>query len=297
MTIVDEHRLTSPAAGPAPESKYVEADGLTFHYHDLGQGPETIFLHGGGPGCTGWSDFGPVAPLFSRDRRCLLVDILQYGKSEKCRISGPMWDFHAARTVALMDALEIDRADFICNSWGGTIALALAAYYPDRVRSLVVTGSMPVFYGPLAPLPERGHRGRAARDVYYGGDGPTKEKMRELITRLEWYDADRLPDETVEMRYQQSLDPEETALAAMSDSPRGDWQDLTRQLGEIEAPTLFMWGREDAFLTPDYPMMLARMVPNGNLHVMDHTSHHLQEERPAAYHAIVEGFLRSVDHP
>ncbi len=65
---------------------------------------------------------------------------------------------------------------------------------------------MPVFYGPLAPLPERGHRGRTARDVYYGGEGPTRDKMRTLITRLEWFDADRLPEETLDMRYQQSLD-------------------------------------------------------------------------------------------
>jgi pimeloyl-ACP methyl ester carboxylesterase len=296
MTITAD-KLTSPAAGPAPESHFAEADGVTYHYHDLGAGPDTIFLHGGGPGCTGWSDFGPVAPLFAEDRRCLLVDILQYGKSDKCRITGPMWDFHAAKTVALMDTLGVERADFICNSWGGTIALALAAYYPDRVRSLVVTGSMPVFYGPLAPLPERGHRGRAARDVYYGGEGPTREKMRELITRLEWYDADRLPEETLDLRYQQSLDPGERELAAMSDSPRGDWQDLTEQLGQIQAPTLFMWGREDGFLTPDYPLMLSRMVPRGNVHVMDHVSHHLQEERPGAYHAVVDGFLRSVDHP
>jgi pimeloyl-ACP methyl ester carboxylesterase len=296
MTITSAAR-TSPAPGPAPESKYVEADGVRFHYHDLGSGPDTVFLHGGGPGCTAWSDFGAVAPYFSADRRCLLVDLLQYGKSDKATISGPMWDHHAAKTLALLDALGVDRADFICNSWGGTIALAFAAYHPDRVRSLVVTGSMPVFYGPLAPLPERGHRGRAARDVYYGGEGPTREKMRELITRLEWYDADRLPEETLEMRFQQSLDPEERALAAMSDSPRGEWQDLTEQLGRVQAPTLFMWGREDAFLTPDYPLMLSRMVPRGNLHVMDHVSHHLQEERPGAYHAVVDGFLRSVDHP
>ncbi|MFG1677930.1 alpha/beta fold hydrolase [Micromonospora sp. NPDC049282] len=289
--------LTSPAAGPVPESHFVEADGVTFHFHDLGSGPDTIFLHGGGPGCTGWSDFGPVVPYFAKSRRCVLQDILQYGRSDKCRITGPMWDFHAAKTVAFMDALKIERADFICNSWGGTIALALAAYYPDRVRSLVVTGSMPVFYGPLAPLPERGHRGRAARDVYYGGEGPTREKLRQLITRLEWYDADRLPEQTLDIRYEQSLDPGERELAAMSDSPRGDWQDLTEQLGRIQAPTLFIWGREDAFLTPDYPLMLSRMVPRGNLHVMDHVSHHLQEERPGAYHAVVEGFLRSVDHP
>jgi pimeloyl-ACP methyl ester carboxylesterase len=208
-----------------------------------------------------------------------------------------MWDFHAAKTVALLDALDVERADFICNSWGGTIALRLAARYPDRVRSLVVTGSMPVFYGPLAPLPEGGRRGRNARDVYYGGEGPTREKMRALITRLEWHDPERLPEETVDLRWQQSLDPQERELAAMSDSPRGDWQDLTAELGRIAAPVLFLWGREDAFLTPDYPLMLSRMVPRGNLAVMDNVSHHPQEERPAAYHAVVEGFLRSVDHP
>lgn len=290
-------RLTSPAAGPAPESKFVTADGVTFHYHDLGTGPDTVFLHGGGPGCTGWSDFGPVAPLFAQDRRCVIVDLLQYGKSEKCRISGPMWDFHAAKTLALLDELGIPRADFICNSWGGTIALRFAAAHPERVRSLVITGSMPVFYGPLAPLPESGRRGRGARDAYYGGEGPTREKMRDLITRLEWYDADRLPDETLELRFQQSLDPGERELAGLADSPRGDWQDLTEELDQIDAPTLFIWGRHDAFLTPDYPLMLSRILKRGNLHVMDHVSHHLQEERPHAYHAIVDGFLKSVDHP
>ena len=276
---------------PAPPGQFADAAGVRYHYLDIGTGPDTIFLHGGGPGCTGWSDFGPVAPLFAEQRRCLIVDILQYGESEKCRITGPMWDFHAAKTVALMDTVGVERADFICNSWGGTIALCLAANYPERVRSLVITGSMPVFHGPLAPLPEGGRRGRNARDVYYGGEGPTREKMRDLITRLEWYDGERLPDETLDLRYQQSLDPAERALAAMSDSPRGEWQDLTAELGRIQAATLFMWGMQDAFLTPDYPLMLARMVPNGNLHVMDNASHHLQEERPYAYFSVVSGFL------
>ncbi|MFD6292966.1 alpha/beta fold hydrolase [Streptomyces sp. NPDC060205] len=279
---------------PAPESHYADGAGIRYHYHDLGSGPDTVFLHGGGPGCTAWSDFGPVAHLFAADRRCLLVDIQQYGKSEKSPIQGPMWDHHAAKTVGLLDTLGVDRADFVCSSWGGTIALNLAAKYPDRVRSLVITGSMPVFYGPLAPLPENGHRGRTARDIYYGGEGPTREKMRDLITKLEWYDGAKLPEETLTLRYEQSLDEEERALAAMSDSPRGDWQDLTGELGQIQAPTLFIWGMQDAFLTPDYPLMLARMVPNGNLHVMDHTSHHLEEERPEAYQSVVSGFLNSL---
>ncbi|MGN9843220.1 alpha/beta fold hydrolase [Nonomuraea sp. H19] len=276
---------------PAPQGRYAAADGVQYHYIDLGAGSPAIFLHGGGPGCTAWSDFGPVAPLFAGDRRCFLVDILQYGRSEKCVITGPMWDFHARKTVALMDALDVGRADFVCNSWGGTIALNLAAKYPGRVRSLVITGSMPVFYGPLAPLPEGARRGRNARDAYYGGSGPSWEKMRELMARLEWYDSDAIPDETVTMRYEQSLDLDETALAAASDDPRGEWQDLTDELGRITAPVLFAWGMHDAFLTPDYPLMLARMVPRGHLYVMDHASHHLQEERPHDFHAIVTGFL------
>ncbi|KAA9166428.1 alpha/beta fold hydrolase [Amycolatopsis acidicola] len=279
---------------PPPESHYADGAGVRYHYHDLGTGADTVFLHGGGPGCTAWSDFGPVAPLFAADRRCLLVDIHQYGKSEKSRIKGPMWDHHAEKTVGLLDTLGVSQADFVCNSWGGTIALNLAAKYPDRVRSLVITGSMPVFHGPLAPLPENGHRGRTARDAYYGGEGPTREKMRKLITSLEWYDADALPDETLDLRYRQSLDPEERELAAMSDSPRGDWQDLSAELPAIEAPALFLWGMYDAFLTPDYPLMLARMLPRGSLHVMDRASHHLQEERPREYYSVATGFLNSV---
>jgi 2-hydroxy-6-oxonona-2,4-dienedioate hydrolase len=282
---------------PAPEGSYVKADGVTYHHIGLGAGRPTIFLHGGGPGCTAWSDFGPVAPLFAADRRCYLVDILQYGKSDKCVITGPMWDFHAAKTVALLDALSIATADFVCNSWGGTIALNVAAKYPDRVRSLVVTGSMPVFHGPLAPLPERARRGRNARDAYYGGTGPSWKKMRELMARLEWYDPDAIPDATVTMRYEQSLDPEEMALAAASDNPRGEWQDLALELPRITAPVLFAWGMYDAFLTPDYPLMLARMVPRGQLYVMDHASHHLQEERPHDFHAVVTGFLNQRGEP
>lgn len=279
----------------APEGRVVKADGLSYHLIEMGEGAPVFFLHGGGPGCTAWSDFGVVAPLFAQSRRCLMPDLLQYGLSEKAIIQGPMWSFHAASIVKLLDALAIDRADFVCNSWGGTIALCLAAQYPNRVRSLTVTGSMPVFHGPLAPLPEGGRRGRNARDRYYGGEGPTREKMRALIASLEWFDPSKVPDELVEMRYLQSIDPDEMELAARSDQPRGDWQDLSVELAEVGCPTMFVWGLHDAFLQPDYPMMLTRMVRRAQLHVLDAASHHPQEERPEHYFHIVEGFLRQVE--
>ena len=281
------------APGAPPPGRIVPAGDREYHVLQFGpaDGPPLLLLHGGGPGCTGWSDFGRVAPLFAQRRRCILPDLLQYGGSSKLPISGPMWDFHALSVTRLLDSLRIDRADFVCNSWGGSIALRLAAGYPERIRFLVVTGSMPVFYGPLAPLPEGARRGRNARDAYYGGEGPTLEKMRELMARFEWFNASLIPEETVRMRYEQSIDPEEMALAARSDGPRGEWQDLTRELPQVQCPTLFCWGLHDAFLTPDYPMMLTRMVPRGQLHVLDAAAHHLQEERPEHYFHIVQSFL------
>lgn len=286
--------LTADRTGDiAPEGTSVPtASGVSFHVHEAGSGEAlpTVLLHGGGPGCTGWSDFGPVFPAFAADRRAVLVDLLQYGRSDKPQITGPVWDFHTTHLISLLDALGIDRADVVCNSWGGTAAIRLARLHPDRVGRMVITGSMPVFYGPLAPLPERAARGRNARDVYYGGEGPSWEKMRQLIARLEWYDEAAIPPELVTMRYEQSLDPGERALGE-SGLGRGDLQDLSRDLEALEPHVLFAWGMHDAFLTPDYPLMLARMVPNGHLYVMDHASHHLQEERPAEYAAVVRAFL------
>jgi pimeloyl-ACP methyl ester carboxylesterase len=278
--------ITAPPAG-----RRVPTTAHTWHVIEAGAGTPTVFLHGGGPGCSGWTDFGPVLPWFAHDRRCLLVDLLQYGQSDKPSIVGPRWSGHAAHLVALFDALGLERANLVCNSWGGSIALAFAAEYPERAGKLVVTGSMPALYGPLAPVPERGHRGRIARDRYYAGpDGPTLAKMRELMAWLEWYDEAAIPEATVELRWRQSLDPGEIACGQYPER-RGEPQDLTAELGRIASPVLFLWGMYDGFLTPDYALMLTRMVPGGNLHVLDRASHHPQEERPAHYAAAVRAFL------
>lgn len=286
--------LTRPAV---PESRWAQAGPHRLHYLELGDpaadGPPIVFLHGGGPGCTGWSDFGVCAPHLA-DRRLLLLDLLQYGRSDKPDIDGPVWSSHAAVYAAFLDDLGIDRAHFVCNSWGGACALALAAERPDRVAGLVVTGSMPVPHGPFGPLVDRARRGRFARLDYYGGDGPSWQKMRDLIARFEWFDGDRIPDETVTLRHEQSLDPGELRLG-LAIAERGAAQDLSHALPRVTAPTLFAWGMQDDFLGPEYPLWLASRMPAAGVHVMDRVSHHLQEERPRAYASVVRAFLDRVD--
>jgi pimeloyl-ACP methyl ester carboxylesterase len=274
-----------------PAGRRVPTREHTWYVTEAGSGAPTMFLHGGGPGSTGWTDFGPVLPWFETDRRCYLVDLLQYGQSDKPAIVGPRWEGYARHLLALLDALDVDRVDLVCNSWGGSIALALAASYPERVGKLVVTGSMPVVRGPHAPSSERIRMGRTVRDRYYAGpDGPTLAKMRELLATVEWYDPAAIPDATVELRWRHSLDPDEIACGQQPHR-RGTPQDLAAELGRISAPVLFLWGMQDAFLDPGYALMLARQVERGNLRVLDRAGHHPQEERPAHYAAAVRAFL------
>ena len=190
--------MSAVAYWPAPESRTVRVGEFGVSLIEQGEGSPLLFLHGGGPGCHGWSDFGPVVPEFAVDHRCIVVDLLQYGHSDKPPIVEPVWSFHARHLVALLDELGVDRVDLACSSWGGSAGLCLAAERPDRVGAVVVTGSMPVRHGALAPLPEGlagtgPGRGKTARDDYYGGDGPTMEKMRVLMARYEWFDSSLIP--------------------------------------------------------------------------------------------------------
>ena len=103
----------------APAGRLVEAgDGDALWIAELGEGKPTVFLHGGGPGCTSWTDFAPTVPFFTDDRKVILVDMANYGFSTQTVVEGPRWTFHAAKIAAALKNIGISDADFVCNSVG-----------------------------------------------------------------------------------------------------------------------------------------------------------------------------------
>ncbi|MFC5754222.1 alpha/beta fold hydrolase [Actinomadura rugatobispora] len=271
-----------------PAGRDVEAGGVRLRVAELGSGRPTVLLHGGGPGCTAWTDFGPVADRLARGRRLIFVDLPQYGASEAPAITGPAVSFHAARVLGVLDALGVARADFACQSLGGSVALALAARHPDRAGRLVVTGSQPV----PAPCGVRSDTalGLRARAAYYGGDGPAPEKMRALIAELEWHDPSGLPERTVLLRHEASTTPAALDLAA-DPGRRGVPEDLTADLTRVRSPVLLLWGEHDPFAGPAYAQSLAARLPRADVAVLGRTAHHPAEERPAAYAALAAAHL------
>jgi pimeloyl-ACP methyl ester carboxylesterase len=277
-------RFTQPAA------ELVEVLGHDLAVIDMGSGRPTIFLHGGGPGCSGWTDFGAIAPDLAADRRVIIVDLLQYGGSSKIITDEPFHRWQAEHVVALMRAKGITAADFVCGSVGGAIGLHIALDHPDLVGRLVISGSTPTMHGWERPDVPGADQVLVAFNDYYDGDGPTEQKMRRLLELMEWYEASAIPDELVELRLRQSLAPE---LVAAGSGLTNTWvnEDLRERLHQVQSPTLFVYGRHDVFATPGYVQSLADSVQDGSVHIMGGTGHHLAEERPTAFAALVRAFF------
>lgn len=271
-----------------PPGRDVDAGGVRLRVAELGTGRPTVLLHGGGPGCTAWTDFAPVTGRLAAGRRLILVDLPQYGASEAPAVTGPATSFHAARVLDLLDALGVGRADFVCQSLGGSVALALAARHPQRAGRLVVTGSQPV----PAPCGVRSDTalGARARTEYYGGEGPTPEKTRALIGSLEWHDPSGPPETTVRLRYEAATTAAALALSA-DPARRGVPEDLTTDLPGVRSPVLLLWGEHDPFAGPAYAHALAARLPRADVAVLGRTAHHPAEERPAAYASLAAAHL------
>jgi 2-hydroxy-6-oxonona-2,4-dienedioate hydrolase len=277
----------------APEGRLVPATGdEALWVAELGEGRPTVFLHGGGPGCTSWTDYAPAVPLFATDRRVLLVDMLNYGFSAAAPISGPRWSAHAGRIAAVLEHLGVSGADFVCNSVGGSAAIALAADYPHLVRKLVVTGSEPVARGRAARTPEFSLEGQTAWVNYYGGDGPSRDKIVSIMGRLEYFDPANVKPDMVELRYLYSLSPGQRLLGEHPES-FGEKEDLTAKLAEVQARILFLYGKQDIFVQDSYPVLLSTIAPYADVYLMDEAAHHMEEERPADFAAVVKAFLDS----
>jgi pimeloyl-ACP methyl ester carboxylesterase len=277
----------------APQGRLVPAgDGDQLWIAELGEGRPTVFIHGGGPGCTSWTDFAPAVPLFAADRRVVLVDMANYGFSPQTEVIGPRWTFHASKIAAALDSLGITGADFVCNSIGGSAAIALAAARPDLVRKMVITGSEPVVRGRGPRTPEFGVEGSTAWSNYYGGDGPSREKIISIMSRLEYTGPDAVDADRVELRYIYSCTEGQTYLGSTPDA-MGEPDDLEDKLAGVQARILFLYGKQDIFVQDTYPVLLSTIAPYADVYLMDDAAHHMEEERPADFTAVVTAFLDS----
>ena len=107
------------------------------HYHDVGEGPVVIFLHGAGGGASSYSNFKGNYPEFARaGYRCVVADMLGFGLSSKPDIPQYDLDFFVAGVKGLVDALGLKDITLVGNSLGGAVSLGARGQSWLRFHSL-----------------------------------------------------------------------------------------------------------------------------------------------------------------
>ena len=122
-------------SSPSPAEKWADLGDLSMRYLDWGgDGTPVLALHGLAS-CAHWYDL--VAPELAKNHRVIAPDQRGHGQTTQAP-TGYDWPTLAADVASLMSHLDIDKFSVLGHSWGGNVAINLAADYPNQVSSLVM---------------------------------------------------------------------------------------------------------------------------------------------------------------
>lgn len=261
----------------------ISAAGLVTNYHDQGRGFPTILIHGSGPGVSAWANWRMNIAELAKRRRVLAPDLAGFGYTERPAADGYDKAFWIRHLLDFMDALGIESADFVGNSFGGGLALSLAISHPNRVRRLVLMGSVGVRF----PITD-------ALDRVWGYE-PSIENMRALL-ELFAYNRDLVSNGLPELRYKASIQPGiQEAYSDMFPAPRQRSVDALASNDDdvrlMSRPTLVVHGREDRVIPLEASLRLFNLLPDAELHLFANCGHWAQIEHAARFNRLVNDFL------
>ncbi len=265
-------------------------------YHEAGEGPPLLLLHGSGPGVTGWRNYRGNLATFAEHFRCLVLEFPGFGVSDPTD-QHPMVAAPAA-VLRFLDGLGLHQVDVIGNSMGGIVAAQVAAAHPDRIGRLVTIGG--VGRNIFSPGP-----GEGIKLLVEFTEEPTRERLVQWLHSMV-YDPALVTDELIEERWAQATDPEtlasarrmygrkameaRAAAAAGSDAPP-----YWAMLHKIRARTLITWGRDDRVSPLDMALIPMRTIPDVELHVFPNCGHWAMIEAKEAWEVTVLAFLTRKD--
>jgi 2-hydroxy-6-oxonona-2,4-dienedioate hydrolase len=238
-----------------------------FRFIEEGEGDPLILLHGL---FGALSNFQHLMEYFKRTHK-VIVPML------------PMFELDLLHTSVGGFAKYINKfierkayADYhlLGNSLGGHIALVHILKHPEKVRSLILTGSSGLYESGMGDsYPRRG-------DYEY-----IKKK-----TELTFYDPATATTELIDEVYKMCNNRLQLIriLALAKSAIRNN---LGEELGQIKQPTLLVWGNQDTVTPPFVAEEFHKLIPNSELKFIDKCGHAPMMEQPADFNRILEEFL------
>jgi 2-hydroxy-6-oxonona-2,4-dienedioate hydrolase len=287
---------TKHSAAPTfgPTSRFVQTERWKLHYNEAGSGHPVIFLHGTGPGASGWSNFSQNLGPLSQRFRVILLDLPGWGRSDRnASLTEPRNALNALAVRMLMDALGIETAAIVGNSMGGAATQHFAIEYPGRMSHYVTMGSGGG--GPLLGVPTgRPPEGiRVIEDAYRD---PTPENFQRL-TEVMVFDKRYASKALSQSRSEAALARPELLQdwlavrdAYPAHTPAGMLENLAR-LCSLKVPALLIHGRDDRAIPLEHSIRVSAAIPDARLLVFNKCGHWAQLERAAEFNAALEAFL------
>lgn len=270
--------MTNPEIGGE-----VLANGIRTNVHEVGEGYPLMMLHGSGPGVSAWANWRLVMPALSKVARVIAPDMVGFGYTERPQGQSYSMDVWVKQAIAVLDALDIKRADLVGNSFGGALAIAMAIRHPDRVRRLILMGSVGVNF-----------------DLTYGLDAvwgytPSVENMKKLLDVFA-FNKQLVTDDLAELRYKASVAPGiHEAFSSMFPPPRQRGIEALaspeHEIRNIAHETLIVHGREDRVIPVSNSITLSNLIPRAQLHIYPQCGHWTQIEHSARFAQLVANFV------
>lgn len=272
----------SSDALPIPVGHFVDVTGgLRLHYLDVGEGNVIVWLHGSGPGASGYSNFKTNYPAFAEAGfRNVILDLPGFGRSDKPANVEYNLDFFVSCLNDFLLKIGIPRCTLLGNSLGGAIALGQALAHPDTVERLIL----------MAP------GGVEERETYF--------QMEGVLRMVETFSKG--PMGPAEMRHVMSLQVFEPSLlddsiinerAAIAPSQPANLfstmmvPNMTERLHEIDAPIFGFWGVNDKFNPHTGALKVIENAPNARMVLLNRCGHWVQVEHRDLFNRSCIDFL------
>jgi 2-hydroxy-6-oxonona-2,4-dienedioate hydrolase len=294
MALNSEGLLTVPGI----LSRYVRLEnGARAHYMTAGEtGPAVILIHGGLAGSSGLAGWRFMMPYLAQNGfRVFAPDRPGYGFADTREEHWPKqgWKSYTDYMRMFVDALCLDRFHIGGNSMGAQTSIYFMLNHPERVISapLIATGGIGGFAGVPADKLERS---TALRDA--GPFDGTKESMFRMLDAIT-YRKEALVDDVLEMRsYAARMQVDSLAAAKLQAPPetssKAQWLKVSGRLSEIDIPTIYVHGLQDASAPVSNAKLAEPLLSNIQFFYPDECGHQCQTDQPDMLNEVFLEFLR-----
>lgn len=271
----------------------VEGAGLVPDGSRMREKPVGFVIHGGPGG--DHSGFKPGMSPLAEKMQLVYFDHRGQGRSARGDVKKYNLDENVEDMEALRVHLGLGPIVSIGTSYGGMVAMAHAARYPDSVSHLVliVTAAHAGFNARARQIvAERGTaEQKRVCDQLWAGELDNEEKLRHYYDVMGPMYAVRFdPVAAKASRGRGILAPDAINQAF---APGGFLQsyDLRPELSRITAPTLICAGRHDWICPVEFSEEIHRLIPGSDLRIFEHSSHSIRGDEPELLNDAIAGFV------